>query len=355
MTLPLALLFNAVLLGVAGLKRRPMALLPLAVLVIGWGYVQRGFAVHPPPTLEPPRALPGAALPTRTTADSEPADSARRLRVMSYNVRIFNYYRKLADANYASSDAEVRWLDEQPADVLCLQEFYNQTPQTKHAHPYFATRRRLSKNRHAVVSVAYRREGQEFGLAIFSRFKVIDHGAISFKPNQLSQNHAMWADLRMPPHDGHPADTIRVYNVHFQSMSLDEEAIVETTERRAWLEASGLGLLRRFRNGAVKRSRQADTVAAHIRTCRYPVVVCGDFNDVPYSYTYSVFNNLLANAHQTVGAGVGSTYHGRLPLLRIDNQFSTPGRLDAAWVKVHSEVPYSDHFPLEVIYRVGQR
>ncbi len=355
MTLPGALLLSGILLVVAGLKRRPVAFVALAVLVLGWGYVQRGFAVHPPPTLEPPKMLPGAALPQKKDPDALPPDSARRIRVLSYNVRVFNYYRKLADADYASSNAEVRWLDEHPAEVLCLQEYYNQTPQTQHAHPYFATRRRLGAHRHGVVSVAHRREGQEFGLAIFSRFKVVDNGAISFKPNQVTQNHAMWADLRLPPRNGQPADTIRVYNVHFQSMSLDEEEIVETTERRAWLDAPGISLLRRFRNGAVKRSRQADTVAAHIRACRYPVVVCGDFNDVPYSYTYSVFNNLLVNAHQRIGAGIGSTYNGRLPLLRIDNQFSTPDRLDPVWLKVHEDVRYSDHFPLEAMYRVGPK
>ncbi len=351
LTLPLALALNAVLVVVLGLRRRPLALAPLAVLVLGWGYVQRGFAVHVPPAAEPPAQLrPG--LPAVGGAGMEADSAADALRVLSYNVRIFNFYQSLADPGYASSKANIAWVAAQPADVLCLQEYYNQVAVWP-KYPFFQASKVIGRGRHRFVSVAYRVKGQEFGLAIFSRFPIVRRGTISF--GTLTQNHAQWADLRRPARAGRPADTIRVYNVHFQSMSLDEGAIVAATRRRAWLDAAGLGLLRRFRDGAVRRSQQADTVASHIRACRLPVVVCGDFNDLPYSYTYSAFNNFLANAQQSVGAGVGATYHGRLPGLRIDNQFATPARLEPAWLKVHEEVTYSDHYPLEVVYRVRRR
>ncbi|MBC7447123.1 MAG: endonuclease/exonuclease/phosphatase family protein [Hymenobacteraceae bacterium] len=346
MTLPAALGLNALLLLLFGLRRRRLALVPLAVLVLGWGYAQRGFAVNAPLADAPPaRAV--SALPT-VGADSV----ADPFRVLSHNVRIFNYYKSLADPDYASSKTLVEWLADHPADVLCLQEYYNQVKRWD-KYPFFQTTRTIGRGRYAFVSVAYPFKGQEFGLAIFSRFPIVRRGIISF--GRLTQNHAQWADLRRPAHAGRPADTVRVYNVHFQSMSLDESAIVTTTQRRAWLDAPGLRLLRRFRDGAVRRSQQADTVVAHIRACRLPVVVCGDFNDVPYSYTYSVFNNFMANAHQSVGTGVGATYNGRLPGLRLDSQFSTPDRLEPVWVKLHEEIALSDHYPLEAVYQVKRR
>lgn len=348
MTLPVALAFNAALLGWLAVGRRGLAVWPLAVLVLGWGYMQRGFAVHVPAPAEPPQYLASRSPTVGATADS----ATDALRVLSYNVRIFNFYQSLASPGYTTSKAQIDWLNEHPADILCLQEYYNQV-KANPKYPFFQTRRALGKKRHPFVSVAYPFRGQEFGLAIFSRYPIIRRGVISF--GRLTQNHAQWADIRRPARDGRPADTVRVYNVHFQSMSLDENAIVATTRRRQWLDAAGLGLLRRFRDGAVRRSRQADTVANHARAARLPIIVCGDFNDVPYSYTYSVFNNFLVNAQQAAGAGVGATYHGRLPLLRIDNQFSAPSRLTPAWVRVHDDVRYSDHYPVDVVYRVERR
>jgi endonuclease/exonuclease/phosphatase family metal-dependent hydrolase len=343
LTLPVAFLLNIGLIGLLLLRRRLLLLGPLAVLVLGWGYGQRGFAVHVPPASTPP--------PTDATAADTDSSQAPPLRVLSYNVRIFNFYQSLADPHYASSKTQIEWIARHPADVMCLQEYYNQVNRWE-KYPFFEVSATLTNVHHwrRYVSVAHRREGQEFGLAIFSKHPILKRGAISF--GKLTQNHAQWADIRRPSRDGYPADTIRIYNVHFQSMSLDEGAIVATTQRHAWFDAVGLGLLRRFRDGAVRRSRQADTVAMHIRACPYPVVLCGDFNDVPYSYTYSTFNNFLVNAHQTVGAGIGSTYNGRLPLLRIDNQFATPDRLQPVWLRVHDEIPYSDHFPLDVVYEV---
>lgn len=336
LTLPGALLLNWLLLLLAVLRRRWRAtVIPALVAIATWGYAGRGLALRWPSPAEPTPKQLG----TDTT----------RLRVLSYNVRVFNVYAHLAAKDYATSKAQIQWLVDQPADVICLQEYYNQMPRPGKEKPtVFDATRRLSQVRAPYVTVTLEKRAQQFGLAIFSRYPILHEGKISF--GEKTQNHAAWADLKLPG-----GDTVRVYNVHFQSMALEESAIVRTTRRRAWLDPPGLSLLRRFRNGAVARSRQVDTVVAHIAACRHPVVVCGDFNDLPYSYTYSALADDLVNAHQAVGAGVGSTYNGRLPLLRIDNQFSTPERLVPVWVKVHDEVPYSDHFPLEAIYRVVSR
>lgn len=335
LTLPGALLANGLILTLAVLRRRWRAIvLPAIVALATWGYAGRGWALRWPP--------PDAPTPQQVGNDST------RLRVLSYNARVFNVYAHLATKDYSTSKTQIQWVADQPADVICLQEYYNQMPGFRPKPKVFDVTRRLKQGREAFVTVTLEKRAQQFGLAIFSRFPILKKGIISF--GEQTQNHAAWADLKLPA-----GDTVRIYNVHFQSMALEESAIVRTTRRRAWLDPPGLSLLRRFRNGAVARSKQVDTVVAHISACPHPVVVCGDLNDLPYSYTYSALADDLVNAHQAVGGGIGSTYNGRLPLLRIDSQFSTPDRLQPLWVKVHDEVPYSDHFPLEAIYRVGPR
>ncbi|RTQ49551.1 endonuclease/exonuclease/phosphatase [Hymenobacter gummosus] len=305
-------------------RRWPLALLPLAALLLTWPHLQRGLALHP---------FGGAnTVPT--------------LRVLSSNVRIFNVYPQLRDPHLASSKAMIRWLAEHPADVLCLQEFYTE-PRPTDVGTLFNAERRIGRDtgRQAFVSTTLTNHlGAKFGLAIFSRFPILRRGVVSF--GKLTQNHAMWADVRLPQ-----GDTVRIFNAHLQSMSMAEQDIVDSYSSKAGFKAKALGLLRRFKRGMVARSTQADTLRARIDASPYPVVVCADLNDLPYSYTYDQLADRLQNAWTTVGFGAGATYNGKLPLLRIDNQFVSP-RFEVLGCRVRRDIPYSDHFPLEAEYRL---
>jgi endonuclease/exonuclease/phosphatase family metal-dependent hydrolase len=87
----------------------------------------------------------------------------------------------------------------------------------------------------------------------------------------------------------------------------------------------------------------------HIRESPYPVIVCGDFNDTPFSYTYNELAKELKNAFVEAGSGIGATYNGPLPFLRIDNQFHSE-ELKAAGYETHYEMGLSDHFPISAKY-----
>nr|WP_262894853.1 endonuclease/exonuclease/phosphatase family protein [Hymenobacter guriensis] len=330
MSLPVALFLNAGWLLYWLLRRWPVALLPLAVLVLTWPHLQRGLALHP--------------LGPDVNADYEP------VRVLSSNVRIFNVYRQLRGKNFASSKAMIKWVAENPADIICLQEFYNEPQPTQENGQVFQSVRRIGQEqgRQPFVSVSLEnRIGAQFGLAIFSRYPIVRRGTIPF--GRLTQNHAMFADVRLPQ-----GDTIRVYNAHLQSMSMAEQDIVDSYSSKAGLKAKGLGLLRRFKRGLVARARQVDTLRRHMDECRYPVLFCADLNDLPYSYTYDQLADRLQNAHATVGNGVGATYNGRLPFVRIDNQFAGP-QWQIQDFRVHYEIPYSDHFPTSATYRLAKK
>jgi len=362
LTTPVALAATA-LLALYWLRRNwRVAVLPIVVLGLTWPQVQRGLALHIPLNEEV-----GTAGRRKSVKNEEfgaikiPHSSffiphSNEVSLLSANVRIFNVYAQLRDANNVSSTGFIRWLAASPADVLCLQEYYNEPGGSQEDGSVFRSERALGRasGRHAFVSTTLtNRIGAEFGMAIFSRFVMVRRGVIPF--GRLSQNHAMWADLARPAARtgrGRP-DTIRVFNVHLQSMAMADADIATATESRAGLRQKAPNLLRRFRNGAVARGTQVDTLLARIARSPYPVLLAGDLNDPPYSYTYDQLADHLQNAWATVGLGPGFTYNGRLPCLRIDQQFAGP-QWQVLGCRVHREIKWSDHFPVEGLYQLSR-
>ncbi|NML66619.1 endonuclease/exonuclease/phosphatase family protein [Hymenobacter sp. RP-2-7] len=344
LAVPPLLLLTAWLALYWALRRRPIALLLLAALALAWPQVQRGLPLH------------WAGLRARLTQyahtplAAQAPRAARELRLLSANVRIFNVYAQLRRPDPAAPGKFIAWLAASPADVLCLQEYYQEPAGVKSADgSLFRVGEHLgpAAGREVFVSKSLTNSmGAEFGLAIFSRLPIVGRGEISF--GRLTQNHAMWVDVVGPG----PRDTVRIFNAHLQSMSLDENDLVAAGSSRAGLESKGRGLLRRFVRGAARRAWQADTLLAHLQRSPYPVLLAGDLNDLPYSYAYQRLAGPLQNAWATVGFGVGNTYHGHLPpLLRIDQQFAGP-QWQVLACRIHAEIPYSDHYPVEAAYRL---
>ena len=353
LTTPAALGCTA-LLALYWLRRNwRVALLPVVALALTWPQVQRGLALHVPigEKVSTKNQELGGGKTLRSTFFAAPPNT---VSLLSANVRIFNVYAQLRDPDFASSTGFIRWLAESPADVLCLQEYYNEPGGSKEDGSVFRSERALGRanGRHSFVSTTLTNAiGAEFGMAIFSRFVIVRRGVIPF--GKLSQNHAMWADLARPAaRTGRSRpDTIRVFNLHLQSMSMADADIATATESRAGLRQKAPNLLRRFRNGAVARGAQVDTVLARIARSPYPVLLAGDLNDPPYSYTYDQLADEFQNAWATVGLGPGFTYNGRLPGLRIDQQFAGP-QWQVRGCRVHREINWSDHFPVEAVYRL---
>ncbi|MBO2032880.1 endonuclease/exonuclease/phosphatase family protein [Siccationidurans ginsengisoli] len=342
LTVPVWLALTALLALGWALRRRRIALLPVAALALAWPQVQRGLPLHW-------AGLQALASGYKSGLLAQPAPP-RSLRLLSANVRIFNVYAHLRKADPTAPAKAMEWLATSPADVLCLQEFYQEPTGTRSSDgDLFRVADKLGpgSGRQVFVSKSLTNSmGAQFGLAIFSRLPIVGRGEIAF--GRLSQNHAMWVDVAGP----RPGDTVRVFNAHLQSMSMDESDLVAAGSSKAGLRSKGRGLLGRFVRGAAARAWQADTLVARIVRSPYPVLLAGDCNDLPYSYSYNSLAGSLQNAWATVGFGPGNTYHGRLPpLLRIDQQFAGP-QWQVLACRVHTEIPYSDHFPVEALYRL---
>ena len=301
---------NLILLAFWGWRKSWYALIPILILAGGFKYFLRTYQL-----------------------DWSESKAKKDFSVVSYNVRVFNSYAHLADKGYASSKKMIKWLKENPADVLCLQEFI-----VYESMPMFRTVD-IIKTKHPYVHVNYFYEANndvKIGMAIFSKFPIINKGAIRFR--ERTNNNVIYADLKIGN------DTVRVYNMHLQSMSIDEQELAgqdfDSTYRSRLVK-----VMLKYRRGAIMRSKQVQRLLDHMNSCPYRIVLCGDLNETPYTYSYEKFRDRMDNAYEEEGNGFGFTYNGALFFLRIDNIF-TDKELEVLRYKVHRDITWTDHFPV---------
>jgi len=103
-------------------------------------------------------------------------------------------------------------------------------------------------------------------------------------------------------------------------------------------------IVAKLKRGIVIRSIQADIIEEVRNNSPYPVLFTGDLNDVPNSYTYFKVRGELRDAFLEKGYGLGRTFRGLSPTLRIDYIFSD-SRFSVAQFK-REKKNYSDHYML---------
>ncbi len=324
LSLPGALVLNFLFLLYWVFRRSWLLVLPLAALLLGWNYYGRLLAIN--------------------FAEEVPKE-AKTLQVLSFNTHVFNAYDKIVEGVPQVSNDMVDWVATHPADVFCLQEFYSRVNSIEYNN-FNRIGTRYGKYKF-VSTLETDRIKANLGIVIFSKYPILQGGTIHFLNKQReSANRAAWADLDVN------GDTVRIYAVHLQSMSIKSEDIENTYSaigNEESFKKEGRNVARRLKRGFIARAQQVEQLLEHVRQSPYPAIVCGDFNDIPFSYTYQELAEELENAFVKAGNGVGATYNGPLPFLRIDNQFYSPG-LRAVSFETHYEMGLSDHFPISATY-----
>lgn len=251
------------------------------------------------------------------------------LKVVSYNVQMF----QLPFKNKAKEYLDIAvFLNEQKADVICLQEFYTNKEVTLDK---FMSE--LSGMKYHYVYYSGKKKDANYGVATFSRYPIKMQLEIPF---EKTVNAAMYADIDVN------GKVIRVYNAHLQSVKLNLRRsirkIIGNQDEQRYDELEDV--TSKLQNAFVKRARQVDDLAQHISVSPYPVILCGDFNDTPVSYTYHTLKGDLLDTFCEAGKGMPSTYRGTFPSFRIDYIFHT-NSIEALSFYVPS-VEYSDHYPV---------
>ncbi len=261
------------------------------------------------------------------------------LRIVSYNVNLFRLYPWAKSA--PSFQSILGYIRQGNFDIVCLQEYYvkagklsNEDVEKLTGMPVYS-------------SFILQRPSSAYGLAILSRLPVLRTGEISF-PNSF--NSCMYADVVKG------TDTIRVYNLHLQSTRLKERNFNFLMGNEFKLDSKNYDeikdLATRLGHAFTKRARQVNLVVEHMRSCPYPIVICGDFNDSPVSYTYHKLTRKLHDTYKDAGTGIVLTYNGIWPSYRIDYVLRSSHFKTTGYQSPH--VTFSDHYPVEVELELNQ-
>lgn len=244
-------------------------------------------------------------------SSSKNIEDENNIKVMNYNVRLFNVFKWIKEENV--DQKIVDFINEKQPDILSIQEYRRDEDINLSGYEKFE-----------VISGQKVKNGQ----AIFSKFPIINSGSIEF-PNSF--NNAIYVDVVKNK------DTIRVYNVHLQSMKIDANADAlknETSEN----------LYRRVSKTFTMQQLQAEQFLEHKSKCPYKMIICGDFNNTAYSYVYKEIKGDLQDAFVEAGNAFGRTYDIRFFPVRIDFLL-----VDDAF-EVNSfktfDVVLSDHYPI---------
>ncbi len=262
--------------------------------------------------------------------------------VLTYNAQNFNTYEYFNKNEENRPQENISWLTENEADIKCLQEFFNRDDsKVFHSMP-----RLLKNGKYQYYTTDDYQEIHSWkgfhGVAIFSKFPIVGHGDLFFDKNTL--NKGIYADIKIAK------DTIRVFSVHLSSMSIKEEKL-EIDKDYEVVKSDFLDIFRRLKKGFIKHSREITTLERYIRKSPHPVIVCGDFNEMPYGFAYQRIRSHLKNAFEDAGNGFGFTYNKKkLFFLRIDNQFYSGSDLQIHNYHTYKDVTFSDHHPVIATY-----
>ena len=215
-------------------------------------------------------------------------------KILTYNVRLLNKYKWIKENDIENKIYD--FLNKENADILCMQEYLNQNIQSKTNYEF--------KNYNA-------KRNDRSNLAIYSKFPHIN--LVNYISKDLSKV-CIYSDLVVN------SDTIRVYNIHLASnwftksdyMFIKDPKINDPESRK-----SILNIIKKMKKAYVKRSKQVIEIKKHMESSKFPVIICGDFNDTPLSFSYNTLKEGLVDSFSKSGKGIGVSFN-KVFGLRID-------------------------------------
>ena len=281
--------------------------------------------------------------------------NAKKLKIITYNTQLFGLYQNESSVDIVNTeympamDSFLQVLKKENADVVCLQEVYAKAGGLKALALFLKAEGGYDHSQTYTLS-----ERRPYGMIVLSKYAIK-----RWKPLPLGSNTghmAMWFDIEIPSEYSFLRNAqIRIYNLHLQSFRFakkDFEVMQKQKEQKEIDLEGSKGIISRLRLGYQRRAQQVGIVKQSVLNCDLPKVICGDFNDIPVSYSYRQLSAGMRDAFVEAGRGLETTYKGSMPSFRIDYVlFDNPMR--ALNYKSINEVP-SDHKLLVAELQVGQ-
>lgn len=314
MAYPWLFLCNLILIAIWLRLKNRYWIIPLATILIGWSHFVRfvGFSIF------------------------DGNSNGVPIKVMTYNIDNFSYCID-KDMPAAHTQAFEDFIRKENPDVLCLQEAFITSAEYQTRLKRFPT----------LVSYPYYYHPAERAMVIFSKYPAVQFDKIMLaEQKNETANGAIYADLNVN------GKIVRLINTHLQSNSIRVTAdavLNRQTLRDEGKQKATRNMFSRIARMSYLRAQQAEGLRAFIKTSPYPIIVAGDFNDTPQSYTYAQVSDGLQDAFAKRGLGLGVTYDRKIPGLRIDYILTSP-KFDIISHRIWSK-PFSDHYA--VMAKIG--
>jgi len=316
---PIFLIVNAIFVLVWLMLWKRFAFISLIAILLGWNSLLSHF-------------------PVRITQPVVPAGLA--LKVVTFNVHHF-YGNQRAESIPETRGKITNFLAEEGADIICIQEFFAIGDTFSKTFDRFAKTIRMDHYAFKNYKTFYNKR-KIVAIASFSKYPIVNTGSFQLQDRLL---FAIYSDIVIK------GDTIRVYNLHLESIRFGNDdysfyaQFTEPAKETAPLSEGSKRMLSKLRRSFILRAKQVQLIANHIADCPYPVILAGDFNDTPSSYTYHQLTAGLFDAYREVGkVFFEGTYSGKLPSFRIDYILHSREFKPLEYKKI--EVDLSDHYPI---------
>ena len=285
-------------------------------------------------------AIPGVR---KSYSFGKPVEESGFIRVMSYNVHNFKHIDdKTSKEDFAYQ--VINMVREQNPDVLCCQEFDAFKPKTKRTKciEEFAESAGFQY-------IYYNTKRNYAGNVVFSKYPL----------TKVADDIGMGKEVTsgvMISVDAGEKGRFYMANMHLLSFQLTNNEIsvlTNSTEHRDQLDTIGMSVARKLKYAFERRSDEIDEILESMPLFHGPIIMCGDFNDTPMSFTYRQMQKAgFVDSFTKVGRGIKPTYAGKLPLMRIDyiwgNEKVKPLKFKRFRYKA------SDHYPIMLDFSIQQ-
>ena len=257
------------------------------------------------------------------------------ITVMTYNVCVFRDYKVKERSVSDVKKSLVKLVKEQNPDVLCLQE--SGKWQNNKAIEF-------SKS----IGYKYYSVNGTSGNSYFSKYPI--ENINTYNDERLSK----YIDIKKIKIN--KEDSFYLVNCHFNSFGISKEEIEYINDAKNIVkdtETYGKSVISKLTRGFKLRTKTTELLIEKLPKDDLPLIICGDFNDTPMSYTYNqMLKAGLKDAFITASDGIGKTYCGRLPLLRIDYFWYNDNIEIVDYNRIKQTT--SDHYPLLISFNIKE-